>query len=168
MWFFSVSKCASLSSQRVSLALYVLFDLFLFLSGSRAWWFLNNSIGCPYIWSLKCSSAHTTARSSSSFIGFFFAVSDENPLAKPTGFKLPSLCRCHSVAPNLFVRASVVKIFSLSAFQCARQRIFVMYSFDMLNALVCSSVQFYSFCFFRNFLRMSVLADRFSICFERS
>ena len=52
------------------------------------------------MWSLNCSSPHTTARSSSTFIAYFFSVSDKNLLAYPTGFKSPSFCRCHSVAPN--------------------------------------------------------------------
>ena len=101
----SLSKCASLSSHRVSLALYVSFDLFLFMSGFSAWWSVSISIGCPYIWSLNCSSPHTTASRSSSLIAYFFSVSDRNLLGYQTGFKWPSFCRCLSVALNTFVLA---------------------------------------------------------------
>ena len=37
----------------------------------------------------------------------------KNRLANPIGFKFPSFCFCHSVAPNPLVLASVVRIFSL-------------------------------------------------------
>ena len=94
-------------------------------------------------------------------------MSDKNLLANPIGFNFPSFCFCHYVAPNPFVLASVVRIFSLSALKWAGHGSCVINFFKLLNASVCSCVQFHSFCFFSNFLRISVCADKFSMYFAR-
>ena len=94
-------------------------------------------------------------------------MSDKYLLANPTGFRVPSFCFCHNVAPSTFVLASVVIIFSFCALYCARHGILVIPSFNSLNAFVCSSVQIHSFCFFNNFLSTSVFADRFSMYFDK-
>ena len=141
--FYLFLRCASLSSQSVSLALYVLFDLFLLISGSGAWWSVINSIGRPYIWRLKCSSPHTTTRSSSSFIGYFFSASDKNLLAEPNGFTLLSLPQC-------FSQTFCTGVFLLKYFHYLRGRvpdmIFVMYSFNLLNIwyVLSNSIRFVS------------------------
>ena len=77
MCFISISKCASLSNHFVNFALDVLFDLFLLINGFSCWWSVNNSIGFPYMYTRNCSSPYTTANSSSSFIEYFFSVSEK-------------------------------------------------------------------------------------------
>ena len=124
-----ISKWANRSNHLVSLALYVLFVRFLLMSGSSAWWSVISSIGFPYMYSRKCSNPHTTASSSNLFIAYFFSVSDNYPLANPTGFRFPSFCFCQNVVPSLFLLASVVFVFSFCALYCAQHGVFVILSF---------------------------------------
>ena len=70
------------------------------------------------MYSRKRSSPHSTASSSNSYMAYFFSVSDEHMHANPIGFEFPSFCFCHSVAPNPFVLASVVKMFSRFVLSC--------------------------------------------------
>ena len=49
IWLTLIVTCAKRSSHLVSRALYVLLDRLRLISGSSAWWSLNNFIGLPYI-----------------------------------------------------------------------------------------------------------------------
>ena len=94
-------------------------------------------------------------------------MSDKNLLANSIGFRLPLFCFGHSVARSPFVLASVVRIFSLSELQCARQSNCVISLFIFLNTFVCSSVKTHSIRCSSSFLVLSVRADRFSIYFDK-
>ena len=100
-------------------------------------------------------------------MAYFFSVSDKNLLANSIGFRLPLFCFGHSVARSPFVVTSVVRIFSLSELQCARQSNCVISLFIFLNSFVCSSVKTHSIRCSSSFLVLFVRADRFSIYFDK-